>query len=58
MIREEYIAATNMWNRQLRFTENGHQFIGKAFDIDQDGFLLVKDDEGNLHRLMSADIDL
>lgn len=57
-IREEYIAATNMWNRQLRFTENGHQFIGEAFDIDQDGFLLVKDDEGNLHRLMSADIDL
>lgn len=47
-----------MWNRQLRFTENGHQFIGEAFDIDQDGFLLVKDDEGNLHRLMSADIDL
>ena len=45
-IREEYIAATNMWNRQLRFTENGHQFIGEAFDIDQDGFLLVKDDEG------------
>ena len=46
-----------MWNRQLRFTENDHQFIGEAFDIDQD-ILLVKDDEGNLHRLMSADIDL
>lgn len=57
-IREEYIAATNMWNRQLKFTENGHQFIGEAIDIDQDGFLLVKDDEGHLHRLMSADIDL
>ena len=39
-IREEYIAATNMWNRQLRFTENDHQFIGEAFDIDQDGFYL------------------
>ncbi len=57
-IREEYIEATNMWHRQLRFTENDHQFIGEAVDIDQDGFLLVKDDKGNLHQLMSADIDL
>lgn len=57
-IREEYIDATNMWNKQLRFTENDKQFIGEAIDIDHDGFLMVKDDEGQLRRLISADIEL
>lgn len=57
-IREEYIHATNIWHRQLKFTENDHQFLGEAIDIDSDGFLIVKDEEGQLHRLMSADIDL
>ncbi len=32
--------------------------FGEAIDIDSDGFLIVKDEEGQLHRLMSADIDL
>ncbi|MDU2552910.1 MAG: biotin--[acetyl-CoA-carboxylase] ligase, partial [Staphylococcus epidermidis] len=57
-IREEYIHTTNIWHRQLKFTENDHQFLGEAIDIDSDGFLIVKDEEGQLHRLMSADIDL
>ena len=57
-IREEYIHATNIWHRQLKFTENNHQFLGEAIDIDSDGFLIVKDEKGQLHRLMSADIDL
>ena len=29
-----------------------------AIDIDHDGFLMVKDDEGKLRRLISADIEL
>ena len=52
------IHTTNIWHRQLKFTENDHQFLGEAIDIDSDGFLIVKDEEGQLHRLMSADIDL
>ncbi|MDQ7182772.1 biotin--[acetyl-CoA-carboxylase] ligase, partial [Staphylococcus epidermidis] len=48
----------NIWHRQLKFTENNHQFLGEAIDIDSDGFLIVKDEKGQLHRLMSADIDL
>lgn len=57
-IREEYIKHSNIWNRQLKFTENDTQFSGEAIDIDQDGFLLVVDNKGEKHRLMSADIDL
>ena len=54
---EKNIFTTNIWHRQLKFTENDHQFWG-AIDIDSDGFLIVKDEKGQLHRLMSADIDL
>ncbi|UDI78258.1 biotin--[acetyl-CoA-carboxylase] ligase [Staphylococcus taiwanensis] len=57
-IRSEYIEASNIWHRKLRFTENGQQFVGEAVDIDKDGFLMVKDDANEVRRLISADIDI
>ncbi|RIN22807.1 biotin--[acetyl-CoA-carboxylase] ligase [Staphylococcus succinus] len=57
-IREEYIAASNIWNKQLRFTENGKQFFGEALDIDNSGFLIVIDENKEQHCLISADIEL
>lgn len=56
-IREEYIAASNIWNRTLLFTENDKQFKGQAIDLDYDGYLIVRDEAGESHRLISADID-
>lgn len=57
-IKQEYIAASNIWNRRLRFTEGTRQFYGKVIEIDDLGFLHVVDESGTIHRLMSADIDL
>ncbi|UXR68748.1 biotin--[acetyl-CoA-carboxylase] ligase [Staphylococcus sp. IVB6246] len=57
-IKEEYIAVSNIWNRRLRFTEGDKQFYGKVIKIDDDGFLYVLDEKGDLHRLMSADIEI
>ena len=57
-IRNEYIEASNIWQRQLRFTENDKQFIGEAIDIDNDGFLIVRDENNGVRRLISADIDI
>ena len=57
-IRNEYIEASNIWQRQLRFTENDKQFIGEAIDIDNDGFLIVRDENNDVRRLISADIDI
>ncbi|MCS4485448.1 biotin--[acetyl-CoA-carboxylase] ligase [Staphylococcus americanisciuri] len=57
-IKAEYIDVSNIWNRRLRFTEGQKQFYGKVIQIDDDGFLHVVDEEGNLYRLMSADIEL
>ena len=57
-IRNEYIEASNIWQRQLRFTENDKQFIGEAIDIDDDCFLIVRDENNEVRRLISADIDI
>lgn len=57
-IRNEYIEASNIWNRSLKFTENAQQFQGEAVDIDEDGYLIVIDDQQIQHKLMSADIEL
>lgn len=57
-IKDEYIAVSNIWNRRLRFTEGEKQFYGKVIRIDDDGFLYVLDEQGDIHRLMSADIEL
>lgn len=57
-IRDEYIEASNIWNKELRFTENNIQFNGKAIDIDKDGYLIVKDSTGETKKLMSADIEI
>ena len=57
-IREEYIKASNIWNKSLRFTENDETIDGRAIDIDQDGFLIIEDQQGQQRKLMSADIEL
>ncbi|MEJ7540759.1 biotin--[acetyl-CoA-carboxylase] ligase [Staphylococcus intermedius] len=56
-IKDEYIQRSNIWNKPLRFTEGKQQFYGKVIEIDDQGFLLVVDGNGDFHRLMSADID-
>ena len=57
-IRDEYIRTSNIWHRKLTFTESGEQFIGEAIDINNDGFLIVKDEDNQMRRLISADIDI
>lgn len=56
-IRKEYIEASNIWNKELKFTENGNQFLGQALDIDDNGVLIVTDTENKQHKLISADIE-
>ncbi|PNZ14166.1 biotin--[acetyl-CoA-carboxylase] ligase [Staphylococcus simiae] len=56
-IRDEYKHASNIWNRTLTFTENDQQFEGQAVDIDEEGYLIVQDNDGKTHQLISADIE-
>ncbi|MEY8620294.1 biotin--[acetyl-CoA-carboxylase] ligase [Staphylococcus xylosus] len=57
-IRQEYIEVSNIWDKQLKFTENGNQFQGEAIDIDKNGYLIVNDEHNQRHQLMSADIEI
>lgn len=57
-IKEQYKATSNIWGRQLRFTDGNKQFTGQAIDINDDGTLVVVDSEGHHHQLISADIEM
>ncbi|PWZ47064.1 biotin--[acetyl-CoA-carboxylase] ligase, partial [Staphylococcus pseudintermedius] len=46
-IKDEYIQRSNIWNKQLRFTEGKQQFYGNVMEIDDQGFLLVVDRDGD-----------
>src|SRR5699024_4080259 len=47
-----------VFGRQLRITEPGGMFFGRALDITDDGFLEVLDEDGNIRKVVSADIEL
>lgn len=56
-IKDQYMKHSNIWDRTLTFTEGSKRFKGEPVSIDDQGFLHVKDGNGDMHRLMSADIE-
>jgi len=57
-IRDDWIEKSIVFGRQLRITEPGGMFFGRALDITDDGFLEVLDEDGNIRKVVSADIEL
>ncbi|UTH12853.1 biotin--[acetyl-CoA-carboxylase] ligase [Macrococcus equipercicus] len=57
-IKEQYKAYSNIWGRTLRYTEGKKQIFGEAVDIKDDGRLIVRDEAGNTHQFISADIEM
>lgn len=57
-IREEWKARAIVFNKELRITEAGESYMAKALDIDDDGFLEVLDQSGEIRKVISADIEL
>jgi BirA family biotin operon repressor/biotin-[acetyl-CoA-carboxylase] ligase len=49
---------SNIVGKKVEVRVIGNQFIGKALDIDGDGALILKDDQGVIHRIISGDITL
>jgi len=47
-----------IWNKTLTYTEGKKQIVGRAIDIQDNGFLTVISEDGNLHQFMSADIEI
>jgi BirA family biotin operon repressor/biotin-[acetyl-CoA-carboxylase] ligase len=49
---------TNMMGRRIMVQMVGRQHVGEVFDIDQDGFLILRDDRGESIRIFSGDVTL
>lgn len=50
---KSYAGATG---RHVRVDRIGRALSGEIQDIDEDGFLLLRDEAGNLHRIVSGDV--
>ena len=49
---------SNIIGKKVEVEVIGKRFIGEALDIDGDGALVLKDDQGGIHRIVSGDIAL
>lgn len=57
-IKDEYESYTLIFDRILKYTEGSRVIIGQAESLNDDGTLNVKSAEGDMHRFISADIEL
>lgn len=58
LIREDWKEKSIIFDKELRITETGRMFTARALDITDDGFLEVLDEDGNIKKVISADIEL
>ncbi|WP_323702339.1 biotin--[acetyl-CoA-carboxylase] ligase [Mammaliicoccus sp. Dog046] len=57
-IKALYKEKSMIWDKTLTYTEGQKQIKGKAIDIQDNGFLTVISEDGELHQFMSADIEI
>jgi len=57
-VRDEWKELNNTIGSQVKISGNGKDIEGEAIDIDADGFLLVRKDNGNISRIISGDLSL
>lgn len=57
-IMEEWKAHTRFLGRRVAVAQLNQTISGRATDIDSQGFLMVRDDGGNEHRIFSGDVTL
>lgn len=49
---------TNVIGQRIRVEVVGKKYVGEVLDIDKDGALILKDSDGESHRILSADVSL
>ncbi len=54
----QWRSLNNTLGAQVKVSDEGFAVAGKALDIDGDGFLLVEDGSGKIHRIISGDVSL
>ena len=63
--RSEFPQIMHRWRQlsgivgqKIRVDVLGQDHLGEVIDIDDDGVLILKDDQGGLHRIISGDVTL
>lgn len=56
--REEWKKLDRTIGSRVKVSESGQEIEGQAIDIDQDGFLLLRQDNGDIKRIVSGDVSL
>lgn len=54
-IISEWKVQSDTLNKRVRIVTSSDDIIGKAYDVDQSGFLLVITDSGDYKKVMSGD---
>lgn len=57
-IKEDWLAQAIIFNRELKITTVKKQIRGKALDITDEGYLVILDGDHNIHKVISADIEI
>ncbi len=57
-IRNDWKDKSIIFGKELRITESGSMYMARALDINDEGFLEVVDESGNIRKVISADIEL
>ena len=55
-VRDEWKALNNTIGSWVKVSDGGEEIEGEAFDIDNDGFLLVRKESGDVSRIISGDV--
>ncbi|HAV10243.1 MAG TPA: biotin--[acetyl-CoA-carboxylase] ligase [Dehalococcoidia bacterium] len=55
-IRKEWLSSNNTINSEIKAVSGPETIEGKAIDIDKDGFLLVKEPNGHITKIISGDV--
>ncbi len=57
-ILERWKMLTEMMGKQVQVDLLGNRIAGEALDIDRNGALILRDSEGEIHRILSGDVIL
>jgi BirA family transcriptional regulator, biotin operon repressor / biotin---[acetyl-CoA-carboxylase] ligase len=57
-VRDEWKIFNHTIGSQVKITDSGTDIEGEAIDIDNDGFLVVRKENGDIRRIISGDVSL
>jgi BirA family biotin operon repressor/biotin-[acetyl-CoA-carboxylase] ligase len=57
-IRKRWMELSDIIGRRIKVEMIGKSLMGEVVDIDVDGLLILKDDQGEIHRIVSGDVTL